>query len=199
MRARTPLLLVAATGTGKTTVAELIHSLSGRVGVLTAHTAGEFDRSLERSQIFGHDRGAFTGAAGRHIGVLEEAGDGTLLLDDFHHLRCSTQTLLLRVLDRGAFRRLGGSRDLPLPCRLIIGLAERPDVLVERGRLLAELRFRLGYSVSSTSRCSAPDAMTSRRSRSVFSSGARTRPRKEARSGRWPCSKRPPGRGTCAS
>jgi two-component system response regulator GlrR len=147
--ARTPLLLVGATGTGKTTVAEVIHAVSGRVGALTPHTAGEFDRSLERSQIFGHERGAFTSAAARHIGILEEAGDGTLLLDDFHHLRRSTQTLLLRVLDRGAFRRLGGSRDLPLRCRLIIGLAERPDVLVERGRLLAELRFRLGYSIIS--------------------------------------------------
>ncbi len=147
--ARTPLVLVGATGTGKTTVAELIHSLSGRAGALTPHTAGEFDRSLERSQIFGHEQGAFTGAAARHIGILEEAGDGTLLLDDFHHLRRSTQTLLLRVLDHGAFRRLGGSRDLPLRCRLIVGLAERPDVLVERRRLLAELRFRLGYSIIS--------------------------------------------------
>jgi len=76
------------------------------------HTAGEFDRSLEQSQIFGHERGAFTGAVDRHVGVLEEAGDGTLLLDDFHHLRRATQTLLLRVLDRGVFRRLHASRDL---------------------------------------------------------------------------------------
>jgi two-component system response regulator GlrR len=145
--ARTPLVLVGATGTGKTTLAELIHALSGRAGALTVHTAGEFDQNLERSQVFGHERGAFTGAAARHIGILEAAGDGTLLLDDFHHLRRSTQTLLLRVLDHGAFRRLGGSRDLPVRCRLMFGLLVRPDVLVERGRLLAELRFRLGYSM----------------------------------------------------
>ena len=143
--ARTPLLLVGATGTGKTTLAELIHAYSGRTGPLSPHTAGEFDRNLEQSQIFGHERGAFTGAIDRHIGVLEEAGDGTLLLDDFHHLRRSTQTLLLRVLDNGVFRRLHASRDLPLRCRVIIGLVESPDDLMERGALLAELRYRLGY------------------------------------------------------
>jgi DNA-binding NtrC family response regulator len=144
-RARTPLLLVGATGTGKTTLAELIHAWSQRPGPFTAHTAGEFDPELERSQIFGHEQGAFTNAIARHLGVFEEAGEGTLLLDDLHHLRRSTQTLLLRALDRRAFRRLGGSRDLPLRCRVIIGLGELPDTLVARGRLLPELRFRLGY------------------------------------------------------
>jgi DNA-binding NtrC family response regulator len=70
-----------------------------------------------------------------------------VLLDDFHHLRRSTQTLLLRVLDQGVFRRIGATRDLPVRCRVIIGLTESPDRLVERGALLPELRFRLGYSV----------------------------------------------------
>jgi len=144
-RARTPLLLVGATGTGKTTIAELLHAWAGRCGPFSSHTAGEFDRNLEQSQIFGHERGAFTGAIDRHIGVLEEAGDGTLLLDDFHHLRRSTQTILLRVLDHGVFRRLHASRDLPLRCRVMIGLVESPDRLVERGRMLEELRYRLGY------------------------------------------------------
>jgi len=146
-RARTPLVVVGASGTGKTTVAELIHALSPHRGPLTSHSAGEFDPQLERSQLFGHERGAFTGAAGRHVGVLEEAGDGTLLLDDFHHLGRSTQTLLLRALDRRVFRPLGARRDLPVRCRVIIGLIEAPDRLVERGALLAELRLRLGYGM----------------------------------------------------
>jgi DNA-binding NtrC family response regulator len=145
-RARTPLLVVGATGTGKTTVAELVHALSQRPGPLTVRTAAEFDSQLERSQLFGHERGAFTDAHDRQVGVLEEAGEGTLLLDDFHHLRESTQTLLLRVLDRGVFRRIGATRDLPLRCRVIVGLTESPDRLIERGDLLEELRFRLGYS-----------------------------------------------------
>ena len=146
-RALTPLILVGATGSGKTTLAELIHAQSLREGPFAAHTAGEFERNLEHSQLFGHERGAFTGAADRHVGALEESAGGTLLLDDFHHLRRSTQTLLLRVLDRGVFRRLGGSRDLPLLCRVIVGLTDTPDQLVERGTLLIELRYRLGYCV----------------------------------------------------
>jgi len=146
-RARTPLTLVGASGTGKTALAELIHAVSGRSGAFSAHTAREFDPGLERSQIFGHERGAFTGAVDHRSGVLEEAAEGTLLLDDFHYLRRSTQTLFLRALDRGVFRRLGGSRDLPVRCRVIVGLIEALDTLVERKRLLAELRFRLGYSL----------------------------------------------------
>jgi DNA-binding NtrC family response regulator len=144
-RARTPLLLIGATGTGKTTVAELTHALSQRRGPLTACTAGEFNPQLEWSQLFGHERGAFTDAVARHVGVLEEAAEGTLLLDDFHHLHRSTQTLLLRALDRGTFRSLGATRDLPIRCRLLIGLTDSPDHLVERNMLLDELRFRLGY------------------------------------------------------
>src|SRR3989441_1254175 len=146
-RARTPLVLVGASGSGKTPLAELIHGASGRSGAFSAHTAGEFDPELERSQIFGHERGAFTGAADRHVGVLEEAAEGTLLLDDVHHLRRSTQTLFLRALDRWVFRRLGGSRDLPVRCRVIVGFTEGLDTLVKRKGLLAELRFRLGYSL----------------------------------------------------
>jgi two-component system response regulator GlrR len=144
-RARTPLLLLGATGTGKTTVAELAHALSERAGPFVAHTARELDPNLERSQLFGHERGAFTGASDRHVGWLEEAGDGTLLLDDFHHLRRGSQMALLRALDRGAFRPLNARRDLAMRCRVIVGLEDRPEALLEQGRLIAELRYRLGF------------------------------------------------------
>lgn len=145
-RARTPILIVGATGTGKTTVAELVHSLSGRSGPLVAQTVGELDQSLERSQLFGHERGSFSGAVSQHVGLLEEAAQGTLLLDDFHHIGPSTQLMLLRALDRDVFRRVGGDRDLPVTCRVIVGLTDKPDQLVHAGPLLPELRFRLGYS-----------------------------------------------------
>jgi DNA-binding NtrC family response regulator len=146
-RARTPVMLVGAPGTGKTTVAGLVHALSARRGPLVSCSALELDPELERSQLFGHEVGAFTGARTRHIGLFEEAAGGTLLLDDFHHLRQTTQKVLLRVLDTGGFRRLGASRDLPLDARLVVGLTVDPDFLARRGRLLPELRSRLGYSV----------------------------------------------------
>ena len=145
-RANTLVVLVGAPGTGKTTLAELIHAASGR-RLFTTHTAREFDPNLERSQLFGHEAGAFTGAHSRHVGLLEEAADGTLLLDDFHHLRRSTQMLLLRALGAGQFRRVGGSRDLPLCCRVLVGMTRAPDVLVRNRTLIPELRSRLGFSI----------------------------------------------------
>jgi len=144
--ARAPLTLVGATGTGKTTLAELIHRASGRPGPFSAHSVRELEPHLQGTQLFGHERGAFTGAVGRHVGLLEEAADGTLLLDDFHHLRRSAQMLLLRAVGDGQFRRVGGSRDLPVRFRLIVAMTESPDTLVQRGKLLEELRQRLGFS-----------------------------------------------------
>ncbi len=135
--AHTPIVLVGEPGTGKTALARVIHAASGRTGPFAAHTARELDPQLERSQLFGHEAGAFTGAHGRHIGILEEAADGTLLLDDFHHLRRSTQMLLLRALGDDQFRRVGGSRDLPVRCRLVVGLTRSPDALVTDEVVLA--------------------------------------------------------------
>ena len=146
--ARSPLVIIGETGTGKTTLAELIHHWSERSErPFVARTAREFDPGLEQSQLFGHERGAFTGAVYRVAGALEEAGEGTLLLDDFHHLQLATQLMLLRAADRWVVRRVGGSRDLPVRCRLIVGMTEDPDALVERGALVPELRYRLGYNI----------------------------------------------------
>src|SRR5437867_9074748 len=146
-RAHTPIVLVGEPGTGKTALARIIHAASERTGPFAAHTARELDPQLERSQLFGREAGAFSGAHGRHIGILEEAADGTLLLDDFHHLRRSTQLLFLRALGDEQFRRVGGSRDLPLRCRLVVGLTRSPDWLLHRRRLIPELRSRLGFSI----------------------------------------------------
>ncbi len=145
--AQTPVILVGETGTGKTTLAELIHRLSRRPGTFVPSSVTELDPNLQRSQIFGHEKGAFTGATERHIGLLEEAGEGTVLLDEGQRLRRATQEMLLRALDRAVFRRVGGSRDLPFRARLIIAFAESPDELVRRGRLLPEFRSRLGFSI----------------------------------------------------
>lgn len=145
--ARTPVVFVGETGTGKTYFARLLHQLSGREGDLTEASAGEIRPELAESIIYGHVRGAFTGAVYNHPGLFTRAGTGTLLFDDFHLLRRWVQYLLLAPLDTGKYLPLGAKCWLPLGCRLVIGMGEHPDVLVARRRLLADLRYRLEHCI----------------------------------------------------
>jgi DNA-binding NtrC family response regulator len=145
--ARTPVVLVGATGTGKSFFAEALHQASGRTGPFVDVTAHELAPELARSALFGHTTGAFTGADRKHVGYLAQAERGTLLLDDFHLMRRSVQAMLLRALERSAYRPLGAERDVPVTCRLAFGVGEEPARLVERGRMLQDLRSRLGYMV----------------------------------------------------
>lgn len=145
--ARTPVVFVGAVGTGKSHFARALHEASGRTGAFVDVTAQEFGRDLALSQLFGHIRGAFTGADRAHVGYFGQAERGTLLLDDFHLLHRSQQAMLLRVLEQGAYRPLGAERDVPLGCRVVVGLGDEPDTLVERGRMLADLRSRLGFMI----------------------------------------------------
>jgi DNA-binding NtrC family response regulator len=146
-QAQTAVVLVGETGTGKSFLARLLHELSGRSGRFTDVTAGEIDAGLAHDQLFGHVRGSFTGAMTRRLGLLADAADGTLLLDDFHLLPRAEQAILLRALDDGAYRPVGADRDLPVTCRLVVGVQRDLDALVADGTMLADLRFRLGHSV----------------------------------------------------
>jgi len=145
--ARTPVVFVGATGTGKSYFAEALHQASGRGGPFSDVTAQELAPELARSALFGHVTGAFTGADRKHLGYLAQAERGTLLLDDFHLMRRSVQAMLLRALERGVYRPLGAERDVPVTCRLAFGVGEDPGRLVERGRMLQDLRSRLGFMV----------------------------------------------------
>lgn len=142
--AETPVVLVGETGTGKTYLAEYIHGLSGRSGGFTDFSVGELDPGLALDQLFGHERGGFTGAVARRRGLFEAAGGGTLLLDDFQNLELGEQRRLLRVLDRRVFATVGGDRLIPLQCRVIVGMCRHPDLLLAERRLLPDLRFRFG-------------------------------------------------------
>ncbi|MGH7537143.1 MAG: sigma-54-dependent transcriptional regulator [Gemmatimonadales bacterium] len=139
-----PVTIVGPTGCGKSTVARLLHELSGRAGRLTEISAGELDSELARDDLFGHGRGAFTGAVGERRGLFADAEGGTVLLDDFHLLKRSRQLVLLRVLDRHEFRRLGSDRAVPLLARIVVGTHAGLDELGRRGRLVPDLRWRLG-------------------------------------------------------
>ena len=145
--ARTPVVLVGQTGTGKSFLASVLHRLSGRRGEFVDVPAGELDPALAPDQLFGHVRGAFTGARERRGGWVAAAHDGTLLLDDFHLLLRSVQYLLLRAFERRVFQPVGSDAVIPLSCRLVIGVGQDLDTLVRRRKLLPDLRGRMGHCV----------------------------------------------------
>ncbi len=117
---RSPVLVMGETGTGKELFARLLHEL-GPVpdGPFVAVNCGALSRELAESELFGHERGAFTGAASRRIGWFEEAAGGTLVLDEVGELPPVLQPKLLRVLETGCLRRVGGRGEIPVRVRIV--------------------------------------------------------------------------------
>lgn len=140
--ARTDLsvLLLGETGTGKELVARLIHDLSARAEqpMVVVNCAAIPDELFE-SEVFGHEAGAFTGAKGQRSGLLEEADGGTLFLDELGDLSLQNQARLLRAIETGTFRRLGGTRDINVDVRVIS--ATNRDL--SRGDFRTDLYHRL--------------------------------------------------------
>lgn len=146
--ARTPVVLVGPSGSGKSYLAEYIHRAGPRAGrPLVERTGAEITPSLAAAQLFGYERGAFTGAVQRSRGAFGEAANGTLLLDDLHLMEPEAQALLLRALSSSGYRPLGAERDCAVGFRLLVGLRECPDALMDGELLLPDLRYRLGHCV----------------------------------------------------
>jgi len=141
---RATLLIEGESGTGKEVVAHLLHHLSGRPAakMVTVHCAALSPQLLE-SELFGHEKGAFTGAAQRRIGRFEQADGGTLFLDEIGEIDAATQIKLLRVLSERSLERVGSNTPIKVDVRLITATNKNLRELVERGDFREDLYFRL--------------------------------------------------------
>jgi len=138
------VLITGETGAGKEIVARTIHRLSPRAGgPFVAINCSAIPESLMESEIFGHERGAFTGAAERRIGCFELADGGTLLLDEIGEMPAPTQAKLLRVLEDRKVRRLGSKTETPVDVRVVAATNKDPEQAVGNGQLRQDLYFRL--------------------------------------------------------
>jgi len=140
-----PVLLLGETGTGKELVSRAIHGLSARrQQPFVAQNCGATPDSLIESELFGHARGAFTGAIGDRTGLFEAAEGGTLLLDEIGDASPMLQMKLLRVLQEGEARRVGDSRARRVDVRVIAATHRPLERVVSQGGFRADLFFRLG-------------------------------------------------------
>jgi DNA-binding NtrC family response regulator len=138
------VLLLGESGVGKTFVARLIHEASRRVKApLRVINCAAIPENLVESELFGHERGAFTGADAARAGAFESAGEGTVLLDEIGELPLSSQAKLLRVLEDKQFERIGSRRALPLRARVIAATNRDLKRLAEDGRFRNDLYFRV--------------------------------------------------------
>lgn len=142
--ANRPLVLVGATGTGKSLLARLVHDLSGRTGRFVARSAQHLDGEIIESLLFGHVRYAFTDAREDRPGYLTLAEGGTFVLNDLQNLPLHTQRRFLDVLQDHEYWPIGAKCPLPLLCRVIITVDQDLDTLREKGLLHEHLRWRLG-------------------------------------------------------
>ena len=144
-----PVLLTGETGTGKEVVARALHRASGRRGPLVAVNCGAVAPELLASQLFGHERGSFTGANARHVGVFEQAQHGTLFLDEIAEMPPQLQVYLLRVLESGAVTRVGGSSEIAVAARVVAATNRYPQAAIADGLLRDDLYYRLaGYEIA---------------------------------------------------
>ena len=140
------ILIRGETGTGKEVVARALHKASGRRGPFVAINCGALPESIFESEMFGHEAGAFTGAARKRIGKLEYAQGGTVFLDEIESLPLSQQVKMLRVLQERRLERLGGNASVAIDCRFIAAAKEDLKLRSEQGSFRADLFYRLNVA-----------------------------------------------------
>jgi len=139
-----PVLISGESGTGKEMVARSLHTLSTRShGPFVAVNCSAIPETLLESEIFGHERGAFTGALERRLGCFELAHGGTLFLDEIAEMNPSIQAKFLRILQDGVVRRLGGKIELAVDVRVLAATNQDPQQAIKDGSLREDLYYRL--------------------------------------------------------
>lgn len=137
------VLITGETGTGKELVARTIHQQSAPEEPFVAINCAAIVSTLLESELFGHEKGAFTGATQRKMGKLEVAGNGTIFLDEIAELSLDLQAKFLRVLQEKEFQRVGGLKEIPMKGRIVAATNRDLGGLVERGQFREDLYFRL--------------------------------------------------------
>jgi DNA-binding NtrC family response regulator len=138
------VLISGESGTGKELVARTLHDLSSRRdGEFLALNCAAISPNLMESELFGHEKGAFTSAIERRQGCFEQADGGTLFLDEITEMAAEVQPKLLRVLEEGQIRRIGGNTNIPVSVRIVAATNRNPASAVKEGKLRQDLFYRL--------------------------------------------------------
>jgi transcriptional regulator with GAF, ATPase, and Fis domain len=144
-RTEAPVLLFGETGSGKEVIARAIHKGSSRArGPMLKVNCGAIPPGLVDSELFGHERGSFTGAQERHRGWFERADGGTLFLDEVGELPLAAQVRLLRVLQDGTLQRVGGQQMVQVDVRIVAATHRKLDEMVRAGTFREDLWYRIG-------------------------------------------------------
>jgi sigma-54 dependent transcriptional regulator, flagellar regulatory protein len=152
------VLITGESGTGKEVVARQIHELSGREGPFVAINCGAIPESLLESELFGHEKGAFTGAVSARAGRFEQANGGSFFLDEIGDMPAVMQVKLLRVLEERVIERVGGTKSVPVDVRLIAATHRDLPQRIETGKFREDLFYRLSvFPIEITRLSERPD------------------------------------------
>ncbi len=142
-----PVLILGERGTGKELVARAVHAASRRSGVFVAVNCAALAEPLLEAELFGHERGAFTGAERRSKGKFESADGGTLFLDEIGHMPLGFQQKILRAVEYGSFERVGGSQEIRVNTRIVAATNADLQQKIAAGTFLPDLYDRLAFEV----------------------------------------------------